>query len=89
MGAGMIAGPAFVGPHPIAQFRSRIAPLSYEQARAAILAELAEHTVSVRPAQSGAGVIVRTRGGRYAFRALIGPGEGALPAVITILRSGR
>lgn len=85
----MMMGPAFVGPHAVAQFQQRIAPLAYDAARAAILAELAAHVVSVRPAHSGVGVIVRTRGGRFAFRAIVGPGAGALPSVRTILRSGR
>ena len=89
MERGMIAGPVFVTPHSVLAFQARIVPLAYEAARAAILEEIATHVVSLRPAPSGAGVVVRTRGGRYAFRALIGPGEGPLPAVITILRSGR
>ncbi len=84
----MINGPVFVTPHAVRAFRDRIAPLPYEEARAAILRELDEHTVSVRPSENRQSVVARTRGGRYLFRAVIGPGEGPLPAVITILKSG-
>lgn len=88
-GVAMIEGEVFVTPHAVAQFQARIAPLAYDAARAAILEELTAHTRSLQPARSGAGVVVRTRGGRYAFRAVIGPGDGAKPAVVTILRSRR
>lgn len=80
-------GPAFVTAHAVRQFQARIAALSYDAARAAILDGLAHHTVTVRPCASGTAVQVRVRHGQYAFRAVVGPGEGPLPAVITILRS--
>lgn len=83
----MIEGPAFVTPHAIAQFRARIADLPEGEARTAILAHLAHHVVSVRPSPSGRAVVARVRHGRFAFRAVVGPGEGPLPAVLTILRS--
>ena len=85
----MITGPTFIGPHAVAQFQARIAPLTYEAARAAILTELRDHVVSVRASAIGRGVVARTRGGRYAFRAVLGAGTGSRPAVVTILRSGR
>lgn len=87
-GVAMIEGSVFVTPHAVRQFQARIAPLPYEVARTAILAELEAHALPVRPLASGCGVAVRVRGGRYVFRALIGPGDGPCPAVITILRSG-
>lgn len=82
-------GPAFVTPHAVEQFRARVAPhLDAAAARAAILHELTHHVVTVRPSASGTAVQVRVRHGRYAFRAVVGRGEGPLPAVLTILRSG-
>jgi len=70
---------------------ARIDPrLTYDAARNAILRGMER-----------AGRLERTRNGRayrtrirpnadypYAFRAVVGPGEGTMPAVITILRSG-
>lgn len=82
------AGQVFVTPHAVRQFIERIAPMAYEQALGAIIRELDEHCVSVKPSCSGKAAIARTRGGRYDFRAVIGPGQGPLPAVITILKGG-
>lgn len=85
----MIQGGYFVGPHAVNQFRTRIAPhLNYKEARAAIIEGLATTDSIPRLAHSGRGYYLRVRR-PYAFRALIGPGEGPLPAVITILRSGK
>jgi len=84
----VIAGEVYVTPHAVEQFQARIAPLPSNHALAAIIRELAEHARDPRPCASGRGIVVRTRGGRYAFRAVIGPGiNGLKPAVITILRS--
>lgn len=81
-------GKYFVGPHAVRQFQRRIAPrLSYEEARRAILEGLENTASTPRPAQCGVGYYLRVRR-PYSFRALIGPGKGELPAVITILRSG-
>lgn len=75
--------------HAVEQFRDRIAPrLNYDQALGAIIRGLEETNSEPRPAHSGGGYYLRVRR-PYAFRALIGPGEGKLPAVITILRSGK
>lgn len=87
----MIAGPAFVTPHAVRQFQSRIAPgLDFERARAAILTGLADFA-NIRPTPNGQAFRVRVRR-PYAFRAIVRPaadGEGALPVVVTILRSGK
>ena len=86
----MIAGSIFVTPHAVEQFRARIAPgLDYDRALGAIVRELSEHAVSVRPSIVGHSIVVRTRGGRYTFRAVVvGDQDGRAPAVVTILRSG-
>lgn len=83
-----VQGTFFVGPHACRQFQARIAPLSYEAARQAILQGLAETTAPPKPLRSGAGVMLRVRR-PYAFRAVIAHGEGPLPAVVTILKSGK
>lgn len=87
----MIDGPAFVTPHAVRRFQERIRALPYEAARQAVIDELAEHVVSVRPAHAGRGVMVRVRGGRHSFRAhvLPPPGPALAPVVATVLRSGR
>ncbi|MBX3026960.1 hypothetical protein KF840_18800 [bacterium] len=76
--------------HAARQFCARIAPgLSLEEARAAIRDELVARGRAPRPSHSGAGIIVRARGGRYAFRAVITPASGGpLPEVVTIYASG-
>jgi hypothetical protein len=82
---------AYVTPHAVERFRARIDPdLDETSARAAILRGLETDTASVVPAHSGRGVVVRVRrrSQPYSFRALIGPGDGPLPAVVTILQSG-
>lgn len=85
----MIAGRYFVTPHAVKQFRARIAPrLSYDQALGAIIRGLEETESEPKPCHSGKAVYIRVRR-PYAFRAVIAPGEGELPAVITILRSGK
>lgn len=86
----MIDGAFFITSHAVEQFRRRIAPLPYEEAREAIIAELASHAQPMKPLASGVGYYTRTRGGRFLFRAVIVPGEkGTAPAVATILRSGK
>ncbi|HEX6940905.1 MAG TPA: hypothetical protein VF158_15920 [Longimicrobiales bacterium] len=85
----MIAGRFFVTPHAVERFRQRIAPhLTYEQALGAIIRGLDATDSERRPAQSGTRYYIRVRR-PYAFRALIVPGEGPLPAVATVLRSGK
>lgn len=88
----MIAGRYFITPHAVTQFRVRIAPqLTYEQALGAIILELRDHLRSTVRLRTGA-VRLRTRGGRYEFRAIVsGESEETAPAVVTILRgaSGR
>lgn len=86
----MIVGP-FITPHAVNQFRERIAgvAMTYEAARDAIIRELHEHGRAPVPTSNGRAWMVRTRGGEYEFRAVIGPGEGPAPAVVTILASGR
>lgn len=90
----MIDDPVFVGPHAVERFRERVPgarALSYDDARAAIVDGIASHgRVSRAPRRDGC-VLVRVRGVRapFPFRAVIGPGEGDRPAVVTVLRSGR
>lgn len=85
-----MTGDVFVTPHAVQQFIARIAPgLGYADARAAILTELQAHAGPAKPLASGRGIYVRARGGRYAFRAVLCRGEGSMPALVTILRSGR
>lgn len=83
-----VQGSWFVTSHACRQFQGRIAPLSYEAARQAILHGLVETTAAPKPLQSGAGVMIRVRR-PYAFRAVIVRGKGPLPAVATILKSGK
>jgi hypothetical protein len=81
-------GQAFVTPHAVRQFQSRIAPLPYRQALAAIITGLASATNS-RPTSNGRAQRVRVRR-PHAFRAIVRPpadGKGHLPIVVTILRS--
>jgi hypothetical protein len=80
----------FVTDHAARQFCERIAPgLRLDEARRAIAAELRDHGRTPRASHSGAGIIVRARGGRYAFRAVITPGAGGpLPEVVTVHASG-
>ena len=85
----MIEGQVFVTPHAVRQFIARIAPrLDYYSARAAIVAGLSL-AGPPKALRSGAGVYVRVRHGAYLFRAVLVRGEGVLPAVATILRSGK
>src|SRR5690554_2939776 len=83
------AGNVFVTPHAVRQFQRRIAPLPYHAALAAII-----HGVTAVPAAAwrvtanGAAVCVRVRR-PFQFRALLQAGEGAYPAVVTILKSGK
>ncbi len=85
----MFTGDFFVTPHAVRQFQSRIAPrLTYEQALGAVIREL-RAAPEPRPTENGKAHYVRTRG-EWKFRAVIAAGEdGAKPAVITILRSGK
>jgi len=79
----------YITPHAVARFRERIAPqLSPEAARQAIVDELREHGGPAKPLRDGRGVYIRTRGGRYTFRAVICRAEGDDHAVVTVLRSG-
>lgn len=82
----MIDGPCFITPHAVRQFQARIAPLNFEQARAAIIMGLRQYS-NVRPLSNGRGWRVRVRR-PYPFRAVVVLNPGAaLPSVITILRS--
>ena len=84
----MIAGEFFITPHAVEQFRRRIAPwMSYEEALGTIIREL-DGAGELRPTRNGKAYYVRTKG-EWCFRAVIGPGEGQRPAVITILRGGK
>lgn len=88
-----VAGKYFVAPHAVWRFRQRIdSRLGYEDALAAIIRGLEQDAMAPKPLSNGAGIMIRTRGrrhGRYDFRAVVLPGEGAKPAVATVLRSGR
>ncbi|NLG85435.1 MAG: hypothetical protein GX493_12715 [Firmicutes bacterium] len=81
----MIAGEFFITPHAVEQFRRRMAPwMSYEEALGTIIREL-NTAGPLRPTRNGKAYYVRTKG-EWCFRAVIGPGEGPQPAVITVLR---
>ena len=83
----MIEGDYFVTPHAVKQFQDRIAPwMTYEQALGAIIREL-RGVNEFRLTENGKAYYVRTKG-VYRFRAIIREGK-SLPAVVTILRSGK
>ena len=83
----MITGDFFITPHAVRQFQNRIAPwMSYEQALGAIIRELRD-VKEFRSTLNGKAYYVRTSG-KWHFRAVIQKGD-ILPAVITILRSGK
>lgn len=80
-------GNYFVTPHAVRQFQDRIARLEYDEARQVIIDALAV-APSERYAVTRNGKALRIKVKRpFCFRAIIAPGEGALPAVITILRA--
>lgn len=84
----MIAGPVFVTPHAVEQFRARVAPdLSYEEALGAIIRALSGQDGKVSFRASTRGVVARARRGTYSFRAVIVNGKPS-PVCVTILRSG-
>lgn len=84
----MIAGRFFVTPHAVERFRERIAPhLTYEEALGAIIHGLKETTSAPKPRGDTGAITIRVRR-PYNFRAVIMPGDGPAPAVVTILRSG-
>lgn len=79
----MIRGSVFVGPHAVARYRTRIRPgLTYDEARDELIAA----TQDAHPVRrSGDCVILRT-GRRYGrIRLVVGPGDGPLPALVTVL----
>lgn len=83
----LIAGDFFITPHAVRQFQDRIAPwMSYEQALGAIIRGL-RNAEELRPTTNGKAYYVRVDS-EWQFRAVIREGE-FLPAVITILRSGK
>ena len=88
-----VAGRFFVTPHAVERFRERIDPrLDYDAALAAVIYGLEWDAMPPKRLHHDLGVMIRTRGrrhGRYDFRAVVVPGEGALPAVSTILWSGK
>jgi len=53
----MNAGPYFVTPHAVERFRERIAPLTYNQARVAIIHGLAETNSTPRRLTEGLATI--------------------------------
>lgn len=88
----MIDGPVFVGPHAVARFQQRIAPLPYEAARETILQGLRSGVVEVgapKPMADGkASVRVMCHLARWRFRLAVVFGErkhGPLPVVVTVL----
>ena len=86
---GMMAGNFFITPHAVEQFRRRMAPwMSYEEALGTIIRELDTTAGPLRPTRNGKAYYVRTKG-KWQFRAVIGPGEGSQPAVVTVLRGGK
>lgn len=85
----MIAGRFFVTPHAVERFRARIAPrLSYDQALGVIARSLESADRWKKAKSRPDHYWLRTRR-PYALRVLVGPGEGPLPAVVTILPGGR
>lgn len=82
-------GRYFITPHAVRAFIAKIAPrMTYEHARAEII-DCLSRAGSERPTQNRVAFCVRVRDKRWNFRAVIGRGEGSLPAVVTILRSGK
>lgn len=79
----MFEGRWFITPHAVHRYMARIARrLIYEEA----LAELASMSLTaryVKPAQGGA-ELWRT-GKPLRLRFIVGPGEGDLPALLTVL----
>lgn len=85
-----VRGKVFVTPHAVQRFRERIAPnLTYEEARDAILRGVEQTRSEPKRSTSWPGAVLPRVRRPYPFRAVIGPGEGELPAVLTVLRSGR
>jgi len=83
----MFAGGFFVTPHAVRQFQNRIAPwMDYEQALGTIIREL-QHAKEFRLTENRKAHYTRIDG-RWQFRAIIQEGKD-LPAVTTILRSGK
>lgn len=84
----MLTGKYFITPHAVRSFVDRIAPrMSYDRALSVIVRGL-ESCGEEKPLRNRQGFYVRVRGA-WNFRAVIGRGDGPLPAVITILRSGK
>lgn len=87
-----IAGNWFVTPHAVRQFQARVAPgLGYDQALGAIVRGM-RRAGPLRPTRNQQAVYTRVRSSAeypYDFRAVIGPGEGPKPCILTILRSGK
>lgn len=85
----MIAGDAFITPHAVKQYCRRInSRVAYSQALAEIIRALKTRVRKARQMKNGAIKVeiagFETRSGLGAFEAIIGRGEGSLPAVITI-----
>lgn len=85
------AGDWFVSPHAVRRFRERIAPLPDRLALAAIIHGM-ERAGPLRRSVNGPGLYCRVRSGNgypHDFRAVVMPGDGPLPCVVTVLCSGR
>ena len=84
----MLTGRYFVTPHAVRQFIQRIAPrMDYDRALAVIIDGL-NRAGPEKPTTNRCAFCVRVRG-KWNFRAILCRGEGPMPAVATILRSGK
>jgi hypothetical protein len=79
------AGRAFVTPHAVMRFQERVSTLFYDAALGAIIKGL-ESPSKTYSSGHGKGLIVEVKE-PYEFKAVLMPGEGGKPAVVTILES--
>ncbi|HEX7313276.1 MAG TPA: hypothetical protein VF297_05120 [Pyrinomonadaceae bacterium] len=81
------AGRAFVTPHAVQRFQERVASLSYDAALGAIIKGL-ERPASAYSSGHGKGLVIEVNQ-PYEFKAVLMPGKGGKPAVVTILECER
>lgn len=81
----MIYGDVFITPHAVRQYQARARAgwgMGFEQARAHLVEQVAKAR-AIKPTGCGA---VLFRGPKpERLRLLIGPGEGSMPALVTVL----
>jgi len=80
-----IAGMWYVTPHAVARYRQRVRSCSRDDARAELIA-LSSRARFVRPLEDGCEMWRGPRRGPSGgLRLIVGPGEGDLPALLTVL----